>query len=92
MAREIINAYYEILSKDFPAFLHPYLELPLLRRLEGVGLLCGTDWTSLYNNRFFYSRLDHSIGVALIIWNFTKTGNKLSPDCYTMCRRPLSAM
>lgn len=72
MAREIINAYYEILSKDFPAFLHPYLELPLLRRLEGVGLLCGTDWTSLYDNRFFYSRLDHSIGVALIIWNFTK--------------------
>jgi hypothetical protein len=36
-----------------------------------VGLLCGTDWTPLYHNRFFYSRLDHSIGVALIIWNFT---------------------
>ena len=23
-------------------------------------------------NRFFYSNLEHSIGVALIVWNFTK--------------------
>lgn len=43
-----------------------------MQRLSGIGLLCGTDWTSLYKNRFFYSRLDHSVGVALIIWNFTK--------------------
>jgi hypothetical protein len=33
--------------------------------------LCGTDWTPLYHNAFYYSRLDHSIGVALIVWNFT---------------------
>ncbi|MCR5290908.1 MAG: hypothetical protein K6E51_13030 [Treponema sp.] len=52
-------------------FLHKYLSLPSLKRLAGVGLLCGTDWTPLYQNDFFYSRLDHSIGVALIIWHFT---------------------
>ncbi len=63
--------YYKILCKEFPEFLKKYLNLPILNRLAGVGLLCGTDWTPLYNNRFFYSRLDHSIGVALIIWNFT---------------------
>ena len=72
MKHPIIQAYHSILSPDFPDFLAPYLELPILKRLDGIGLLCGTDWTSLYNNRFFYSRLDHSIGVALIIWNFTK--------------------
>ncbi|MCQ2591422.1 MAG: HD domain-containing protein [Treponema sp.] len=43
----------------------------MLQRLKGIGLLCGTDWTKLYKNRFYYSRLDHSVGVALIIWHFT---------------------
>ena len=65
--------YHEILCPraDYPAFLAPYLELPLLTRLKGIGLLCGTDWTRLYRNRFYYSRFDHSVGVALIIWHFT---------------------
>ena len=67
-----IEEYYKILCPEFPIFLKKYIELPIMQRLSGIGLLCGTDWTSLYKNRFFYSRLDHSVGVALIIWNFTK--------------------
>jgi uncharacterized protein len=67
-----IDEYHRILSPDFPDFLHTYIQLPLMQRLSGVGLLCGTDWTPLYRNRFFYSRLDHSTGVALIIWHFTR--------------------
>lgn len=67
-----IEEYYKILCPEFPNFLKKYIELPIIQRLSGIGLLCGTDWTSLYKNRFFYSRLDHSVGVALIIWNFTK--------------------
>ena len=68
-----IAEYREILCPrhDWPDFLDRYIELPSLQRLAGVGLLCGTDWTSLYKNRFYYSRLDHSIGVALIVWHFT---------------------
>ncbi len=67
-----IQKYHSILCNDYPSFLDDYIALPILQRLDGVGLLCGTDWTPLFNNRFFYSRLDHSIGVALIVWNFTK--------------------
>ena len=66
-----IKKYHKILSPDYPDFLDKYIELPILKRLSGIGLLCGTDWTLLYKNRFYYSRLDHSIGVALIIWHFT---------------------
>lgn len=67
-----IKDYHNILCKGcFPNFLEKYLNLPLLKRLSGIGLLCGSDWTKLFHNRFFYSRLDHSLGVALIIWNFT---------------------
>ena len=66
-----IASYHRILSPDFPEFINNYIDFPILHRLSGIGLLCGTDWTPLYRNRFFYSRLDHSIGVALILWHFT---------------------
>ena len=66
-----VEEYHNILCSERPGFLNKYLELPILQRLKGVGLLCGTDWTKLYKNRMYYSRLDHSIGVALIIWHFT---------------------
>lgn len=65
------KAYHKILSEEFPQFLEKYLELPILTRLKGVGLLCGTDWTPFFSNNFFYSRFDHSVGVALIVWHFT---------------------
>ena len=70
-----ISEYHKILNggKSLPDFLKPYIELPLLQRLKGIGLLCGTDWTPLYRNRFYYSRLDHSVGVALIIYHFTQS-------------------
>ena len=68
-----VAAYHDILCQpeDYPEFLDKYIALPALQRLAGIGLLCGSDWTKLFNNRFYYSRLDHSIGVALIIWHFT---------------------
>src|SRR5574344_2947514 len=65
------EAYHHILCADEPAFIARYAQLYLLQRLDGVGLLCGTDWTPLYQNSFFYSRLDHSFGTALLVWNFT---------------------
>lgn len=64
--------YHNILCKKKPDFLEKYISLPILSRLSGVGLLCGTDWTPLFNNQFKYTRLDHSIGTALITWNWTK--------------------
>lgn len=66
-----ISEYHKILCNQQPDFLNKYIALPTMQRLKGIGLLCGTDWTALYHNRVYYSRLDHSIGVALITWNFT---------------------
>lgn len=66
-----IEQYHQLLCRNKPDFLEKYLHLPIMERLKGIGLLCGTDWTSLYKNRIYYSRYDHSVGVALIIWNFT---------------------
>ena len=32
---------------------------------------CGTDYSNCFDLKYWYSNLDHSVGVALIIWNFT---------------------
>lgn len=69
--KEFAKKYHSILCNDVPEFLEKYIALQSMQRLDGIGLLCGTDWTPLFNNRFFYSRLDHSVGVALIVWKFT---------------------
>ncbi|MCI8352978.1 MAG: hypothetical protein HFJ58_05240 [Clostridia bacterium] len=70
--RREIKQYYKILSKEFPEFLYDYINTREMQRINGSSIVCGTDWTSLYNNKFYYTNLEHSIGVALIIWNFTK--------------------
>lgn len=64
--------YQKILCPEFPPFLKKYLDLKILARLKGIGLLCGTDWTLLFHNRFYYSRYDHSLNCALIVWNWTR--------------------
>lgn len=71
MDNNFASQFHKILSKEFPEFLEKYINLPILTRLKGVGLLCGTDWTPFFKNNFFYSRFDHSVGVALITWHFT---------------------
>lgn len=68
-----LKKYREILCAEFPDFIHKYLSLKILTRLQGVGLLCGTDWTALFKNNFFYSRFEHCVNCALIVWNFTRS-------------------
>ena len=63
--------YFEILSDTFPEWLLDYVDCEEMSRLAGISMLCGTDYSSIYNYHSFNSVLDHSVGVALIIWNFT---------------------
>ena len=60
----------EILSPEFPEFLNDYIDTPPMQRLDGTDMWCGCSQTKLINYPF-RSNLDHSIGVALIVWNFT---------------------
>lgn len=64
--------YFRILSPEIPNFLEEYLEVPEMKRLSKISQACGTDYTKLYNHTSFYNILDHSVGCALIVWNFTK--------------------
>lgn len=69
---ETIKEYFKILSDEIPDFLYDYINTPEMQRIGKIGCACGTDYTKIFDNKFFYSNLEHSIGVALIIWNFTK--------------------
>ena len=68
---EEINAYFKILSPKFPEWILEYIDTPAMQRIGKISMYCGTDYTKVYNIKYWYSNLEHSVGVALIIWNFT---------------------
>lgn len=69
---EEVRGYLKILSPEFPQWLLEYINTPEMLRLDGIGMSCGTLYTKVYNDKYFYSSLTHSIAVALIIWHFTQ--------------------
>ena len=66
-----IKRYYKILSKDFPLFLNDYIYTFEMQKLDGINQICGAYWRKENIYEDMYSVLIHSVGVALIIWNFT---------------------
>lgn len=68
---DTIKSYYKILSEDFPKFLNEYINTPEMLKQAKISVSCGTIYSKMYN-QMWYSSLDHSIAVALIIWHFTK--------------------
>lgn len=68
---ENVKKYYSILSNEFPEFLNDYIYTPEMQKLDGINQICGGYWRKddIYSD--MYSVLRHSVGVALIIWNFT---------------------
>lgn len=69
---EVIIEYLKILSKDIPDFLVEYASVPEMQRLKGISMISACEYTKLVPFNFFHTRYEHSIGVALIVWNFTK--------------------
>ena len=65
--------YHSIYQTETPEFLLRLCLTPPLRRLADVGMNCGCEYTAF--PRFAgigrYSRLEHSLGAALIVWRFT---------------------
>lgn len=58
---------------EIPDFLRACAAAPELRRLDRVGMNCGCEYTSfpLFRGLKPYTRWEHSLGVALIVWHFT---------------------
>lgn len=59
--------------RDIPPFLTALSAVPAMTRLRGVGMNCGCEYTDfpVFRRVGSYSRFDHSLGAALIVWHFT---------------------
>ena len=66
-----IREYFNILSSDFPIWLFDYINTEEMQRISKISMNCWTDYTNCFDIKYFYSNLEHSIGVSLIIWHFT---------------------
>lgn len=66
-----IKAYFNILSPEFPQWLNEYIDTKELLSQQYISITCGTIYSDLFESDFFFSSLDHSVAVALIIWDFT---------------------
>lgn len=69
---ETLREYFKILSSDIPDFLNDYINTPEMQKQANISVTCGTYYSKLFNCNLWYSSLDHSVAVALIVWNFTK--------------------
>lgn len=67
-----MKEYLKILSNEIPDFLNDYINTPPMQKLSEISVSCGTYYTKLFDKMVWYSSLDHSIAVSLIVWNFTK--------------------
>lgn len=68
---ETIKQYFNILSDEIPDFLYDYIDTPEMQKQKGISVSCGTIYSKMYN-LMWYSSLDHSLAVSLIVWHFTK--------------------
>ena len=66
---------WDIYHGDVPVFLQEAAGTSAVQRLQDVGMNCGSEYTSfpLFRGIGPYSRFDHSVGVGLIVWHFTKS-------------------
>ena len=67
-----IIEYFDILEPNFPKWLNDYINTKELLKQQYISVTCGTIYSDLFESNFFFSSLDHSIAVALIIWHFTR--------------------
>ena len=63
--------YYKLLSEEIPEFILEYANTKEMLKQQYISVSCGTYYSKLYDIEWF-SSLEHSIWVALIIRNFTK--------------------
>lgn len=66
-----IKDYFKILEPHFPEWINEYIDTKELLLQQYISVTCGTIYSDLFESQFFFSSLDHSVAVALIIWNFT---------------------
>ena len=66
-----IKEYFDLLEPNFPDWLNDYINTKEMLKQQYISVSCGTIYSDLFESDFFFSSLDHSVGVALVVWHFT---------------------
>ena len=66
-----VKDYFKVLEPNYPEWLDEYINTKEMLKQQYISITCGTIYSDLFPSNFFFSSLDHSIAVALIIWHFT---------------------
>ena len=84
-----LKEYFNILEPNFPEWLNDYIDTKELLNQRYISVTCGTIYSDLFESKYFFSSLDHSVAVALIVWHFThdkkETLSGLFHDIATPC-------
>lgn len=67
--KDLWEMYYYLM----PKCIYELANTNTMKRLMGISMHCGCNYTKfpIQKSKFFYSRFDHSVGTALIVWRFT---------------------
>ena len=66
-----VKEYFKVLSPDYPEWMNEYINTKELLQQQYVSVTCGKIYAKMFKLKHDFSSLEHSIAVALIIWNFT---------------------
>ncbi len=66
-----VKKYFKVLESNFPGWLNEYIDTKELLSQQYISITCGTIYSDLFESDFFFSSLDHSVAVALVVWHFT---------------------
>ena len=68
-----MNNLWKIYEKEPLEFINSLIHVPSMQRLKDIGMNCGVEYTAFdfFSNIVPYSRYQHSIGVALIVYHFS---------------------
>ena len=79
-----LKGYFKILCKDYDYwmdYLEDYINTPVMQYLKNVDVSCGKKYSKMFEIGEI-NTLDHSIGVALIIANFTNDKKQVLSGLY----------
>ena len=65
---------WKIYHQSIPECISALTQSPAMLRLQDVGMHCGCEYTAfpMFEGQRKYSRFDHSVGCALIVWHYTE--------------------
>ena len=65
-----VKKYFALLEPNYPEWLNEYIDTKEMLQQQYISMSCGNVYSKMFSLDNAVSSLEHSIGVALIVWHF----------------------